>query len=841
VHRIDTLIEQAKEVLSGSSREENSILAKQIFPPRKVWEDKLRPLLNVVPNKAMAITNALRGAINVVPDDPEAISTIYKIPFDSNYFSPALRVVIFVLRLVADTDILSMVDAEQKEATFIFFPMAIQLVDDNLTVAGTNHMWNLYIDDLENEMAKIVSEGRKIMAKWIESSSNPTDPSQTEGGFLAVWERELNHISGTSPYSFHLGRSFARIFAETVDTTGTCTYSNSWKEWTRKIRTTPDVIFGAAFLSAFKALLISTPGGRRFINEIIADMTGFDFEKSQEKAVHTLVLFNILVPEDESVVAEVPKQRLVFLIKHIVESLKNDDAPLPISVQSEALMTLCLVLPFIKDIYGSHWQDILAILGTMVGDPASDASLQRTHACLRMITIYRSLAKDESNDDLQDCWEAWRGDGLQKTLVKLLHSFNEREFHVNQPRNIVTDALARQIDLTKINCNEEDVNDIYGLLRVENRGVQKAASILISRYLPDAQETLSVQVGASGGTARLPDELLSLLLETPSLETLAQRQIEERMWLSIRGYLLGWKALFDHFKTAVRCSTFETTQNANDIQSHKVRTDYVYLIKEGNYLPSLLTFFFDFLGHATGKLVDASKFPITTYTLDSQESSEKDIQSFVIHLYYLCLVHLPTVTKPWWIDSKKRVKGPIETWTQKFVSPHVISSAFKQVSNWEMEGTNESEEHALEIKISPKASELIASITVDEGGDSPPISIAISLPPAYPLQPAAVVGRQRVVVDEKRWRSWLLTIQGVIMFHGNLADGLMAFRKNVQGALKGQSECAICYSVISTEMQTPNKRCGTCKNMFHSSCLYRWFKSSNSSSCPLCRNSFNYG
>jgi hypothetical protein len=35
------------------------------------------------------------------------------------------------------------------------------------------------------------------------------------------------------------------------------------------------------------------------------------------------------------------------------------------------------------------------------------------------------------------------------------------------------------------------------------------------------------------------------------------------------------------------------------------------------------------------------------------------------------------------------------------------------------------------------------------------------------------------LVDEKKWKSWLLTIQGVIMFaNGNLVDGLLAFRRD---------------------------------------------------------------
>jgi len=141
--------------------------------------------------------------------------------------------------------------------------------------------------------------------------------------------------------------------------------------------------------------------------------------------------------------------------------------------------------------------------------------------------------------------------------------------------------------------------------------------------------------------------------------------------------------------------------------------------------------------------------------------------------------------------------------------------------------------------VSHKAAELVASIDIDE--ESLPLSITISLPPTYPLQQAVVESRQGAAIDEKKWKAWLLMTQMVIMLsNGSLVDGLLAFRKNVQGALKGQSECAICYSVISANMQIANKKCGTCKNMFHSDCLFRWFKSSNASSCPLCRNNFLY-
>jgi len=173
------------------------------------------------------------------------------------------------------------------------------------------------------------------------------------------------------------------------------------------------------------------------------------------------------------------------------------------------------------------------------------------------------------------------------------------------------------------------------------------------------------------------------------------------------------------------------------------------------------------------------------------------------------------------------------------ISNFIIEDSLRSVAEWFSAQNWTNEEQPLHVKIYFKAAELVASIEVDE--ESPPTSVSISLPPNYPLQSAIVTGLHRVVVDESRWKHWLQVIQGVIMFsNGNLVDGLLTFRKNVQGALKGQSECAICYSVMSAKMQTPNKKCATCKNTFHSDCLFRWFKSSNASSCPLCRNNFPY-
>lgn len=96
---------------------------------------------------------------------------------------------------------------------------------------------------------------------------------------------------------------------------------------------------------------------------------------------------------------------------------------------------------------------------------------------------------------------------------------------------------------------------------------------------------------------------------------------------------------------------------------------YTANIKENEILIPLLEFTFDFLQKKShGKIVDASKFDVQSFEPDQSDNAEKETQWLLIHLYYLCLRHLANMTKNWWIDTKKRIKGPMESWTEKHVS-----------------------------------------------------------------------------------------------------------------------------------------------------------------------------
>jgi hypothetical protein len=313
---------------------------------------------------------------------------------------------------------------------------------------------------------------------------------------------------------------------------------------------------------------------------------------------------------------------------------------------------------------------------------------------------------------------------------------------------------------------------------------------------------------------------------------------------SVRAYLFSWHLVYDSYSNA----------------SYKVRNDYSDLLRSEDYLGPLLEFIFDTLIYAGNhhSIPSFDSAMIRSYDMwqaTDSESNQRNLDWLLVNLYYLCLKFTPSLAKSWWVDCKsKQTKLAVEAATRKTFSSLIIEETLDEVTKWAEEQEITDDEKELIVKISKRSREVFAGYEVDDMI----MQIVIRLPESYPLEGVKVDGVNRVAVSEKKWTSWLRITQGVITFsvciappislssliipqNGSITDGLNIFRKNVIGALKGQTECAICYSIISSDKKMPDKRCQTCKNLFHSSCLFKWFASSNQSTCPLCRNPFNYG
>lgn len=250
----------------------------------------------------------------------------------------------------------------------------------------------------------------------------------------------------------------------------------------------------------------------------------------------------------------------------------------------------------------------------------------------------------------------------------------------------------------------------------------------------------------------MPEELLSLLLESPSIDEYPD-EVLVTFPTAIRSYLLSWHLVFDCYVNA----------------SFKVRNDYTDNLKSGNYMSGLLSFLTDVLGHSLGRPLNLDKEQfeasmICSYDLElaGAETDERNMQWLLINLYYLCLKYTPNLVKSWWIECKqKQTRIAVEGWTAKFFSPLVIGDALDEVVRWASEQETPSEDDKeLQVKVAKKSREIYAGYEVDDTE----MKIVIRLPEIYPLEGVKVDGVNRVAVSEKKWTSWLMITQGVVTF-----------------------------------------------------------------------------
>ena len=344
-------------------------------------------------------------------------------------------------------------------------------------------------------------------------------------------------------------------------------------------------------------------------------------------------------------------------------------------------------------------------------------------------------------------------------------------------------------------------------------------------------------------------------------------------------YLASWRLLLAHFHNA----TFELKSGylsylrTLQVEDHRVGRMQQMQQRQSvrskrdddkrttDFFSDFVVYLFNMLGVGTssGKPFDLSGWDIADYDIDGYNAtSELSIQLLCAHLYWCVLRHLPTLMRTWWNECKNRqLTLAVEAFTERFYSPRLIAMEFESLQQ-KRKGADsiqdgkvlleeDSGSGSMAIRVAKTMNEVTASYTIEDAS----LELSIKLPSCYPLRHVEVETKKGsgsisgsggaasngiAGINESRWRAWLLGVSSTIQFqNGSILDALKVFQRNAKMHFDGIEDCAICYSVISaTDRSLPTKQCRTCKHRFHGSCLFKWFKSSNQSSCPLCRQPF---
>lgn len=825
---IDTLAEQAAEVSKTATAEEKIAL----LPDTGIWRQEMQQFLQGGINPVLSLTNSLGGAYLLArgPSEPSDAKSIKR---DQHGVSVPARMAEYTLKILQNADLVALPQQTAANILYLLYLVA-EIGADQIVLATSDSFWG----DLSDPWAAAVAEEAvaDLRSRLVDIVSK--NESNALGWGLAM--KMLQETKEITPIAIYSARALSDLLQTRVDTHGFTTEEQDWISSLNLWKTSFSTALGAvAILTGYGELLAPSKEVSNFCNRLVSNLVGA--KTNEESTMLTLVLLNACMPVYEVGELPVAKNRLVFTLSHVAAWFDTDDEDsgdeefeegyvkdkddqdvLNPAFCAELCRALQRLVPCINDMAGPNWERYVRFcisLWTRAATDETDMKFPYIHASLKLMACLEAIP--EHNDDLVEALEKHAADRWQ-AMIRLLSVSNGGAVQVQE---IVNTLLCRMVSKAPLE-HIGDTSELFGLVASKSREVQTAAFNILHRAVPAAQSELSFNAILDKTTAQLPEELLALLEDAPTLEEYPD-DVLATFPTAVRGYLLAWRLVFDAFSTA----------------SAKVRGDYGDEVGKSGLLNGLIDFAFDVLGLTVSHAMNLDKAGLDAtyirgYDLEAAETEtdERNMQWLLVHLYYESLRYLPGSCRMWFGACRsKQMTMTVDSWTAKYFSTLLTSDVLDDVVTWaetQQEGGTGADEKELQVKVNKTGREVVASYEVDDTE----ASLLVRLPPNYPISNVTVEGVNRVAATAKKWQSWTMIVQGVITFsNGNIVDGLLAFRRNLIGALKGQTECAICYSIVAEDKRMPDKRCATCKNLFHRFCLYRWMETSHNNTCPLCR------
>lgn len=212
-------------------------------------------------------------------------------------------------------------------------------------------------------------------------------------------------------------------------------------------------------------------------------------------------------------------------------------------------------------------------------------------------------------------------------------------------------------------------------------------------------------------------------------------------------------------------------------------------------------------------------------------------QEYVDVVLYGCCMVLPVRIAQWWRDLSRGTNKQVERYIQDVVCPRFLATEIRKLNSAFAAGGSAGASGTFTARGSIATREIEASYVLDECR----LTMVISIPAAFPLRRVTVSSKQIAGVSESKWKRWQMEIAHLIATRDiGLVDVVHQWRANLDKEFDGVEPCPICYGVIHpTEYTVPKLHCSCCVGAFHSACIAKWFRTSQTTNCPLCRQSFN--
>lgn len=215
---VETLFELAKQLVKPGSPWSDM---EGVFPSIDDWNAALAPLLDMVPNTSLAITNPLGGAVYLVRQDSGKLLN-NKISRDADGYSAAYRITQYITRLFKDNSSfpIGKVPLDLRDKIYQNVALTIQLADDNLGLAGANNLWADYNSDTEADAIAFMADAQTFMAQELKRKQEEWSPDKNTSllewaaGLLSKIDPEV------SPRAYYSARSYSMLISDAIENCG---------------------------------------------------------------------------------------------------------------------------------------------------------------------------------------------------------------------------------------------------------------------------------------------------------------------------------------------------------------------------------------------------------------------------------------------------------------------------------------------------------------------------------------------------------------------------------------------------------------------------------------------
>ncbi len=489
-------MKEAKDALALGQTPE---VVASFFPDLFHWDDALAPFLQKLPSLELGVLRPFGGAIFLVRDHNYEYPS--NIPRDTMGYSVALRMALYATRLLCLRDVTQIVPKEQEVQYLYFLALTYELVNDQIDLREENMLFASNqdpgsMDEIREMLQSILSIFSLRVCRaplWREDAPKLPhyDASQPVRDLIS----RLIGVSGASdPRGYYAGKALSRflgILCARQDYAG----GDNWLQQLGIRNSTSQNIFGAsAILIGIGHSLRNQSVVHTLCNNLVSDVA--TSSPHDKKTFQKLVLLNscLTVYEDEMEIPVVSQIRLISVVKQIL-SWSEILTTTHIELASEVCRALHRLLPAIKDVYGSYWQNALELVAAIWSsdrtDELSGNNLPAIGMSLKLVSILQDL--EDANDDLADAL-ASTNKSISRGLVDLLKL--ERSTN-NLPLQFVDELLLRQV--SKINAATiSDLSELFPLLASEFRLVQSAAFGILQKVVVDIQQQISLDAALDG-------------------------------------------------------------------------------------------------------------------------------------------------------------------------------------------------------------------------------------------------------------------------------------------------------------------------------------------------------